>query len=197
MRATVYFVVEVLEAYNNEVELPNGLKLDINNSIDSVEHINRIGKLVDAPKGSNAKKGDLLLFHHNICRRSFGLKGKKRQSIFYIKDNTYYIPITEIFMIKRQGESDWEAIDPYVFIKPLEAEIRVLANGFKIIEESYKERKNLMGTVSYPSKELEALGVNKGDLVAFQEDSEFEFEIDGEIHYRMKTIDILATYAGT
>ena len=196
MKATVYFVVEVSEDYNNEVELSNGLKLSVNNSIDSVEHINRIGKLISGPKDSNATKGDMLLFHHNICRRSWN-KGKKRQSIFYIKENIYYIPVTEIFMIKRQGESKWEAIDPYVFIKPLQAEKRILSNGFEVVEDSYKEMKNLTGTVSYPNKVLMASGIKEGDLVAFQEDSEFEFDIDGEIHYRMKTTDILAVYEGT
>tara|TARA_R110000803_G_scaffold78075_5_gene143166 strand:+ start:10122 stop:10739 length:618 start_codon:yes stop_codon:yes gene_type:complete len=202
MRATVYFVVEVKDDYNNEVELSNGIKLAVNNSLDSVEHINRVGKLIDAPKDSNAKKGDMLIFHHNICRRSWGLRdkgsdskvGKKRKSSFYIKEGIYYIPVTEIFMIKREGEADWEAIDPYVFVKPLEAKMRTLPNGFEVMEDSYKEMKNLVATISYPSKALQAAGVDKGDLVAFQEDSEFEFEIGGETHYRMVTNDILAVY---
>lgn len=197
MKATVYFVVEVSQDYNNEVELSDGVKLAVNNSIDSVEHINRIGKLIDGPKHSSAQKDDMLLFHHNICRRSWGLKSKKRQSIFYIKEGIYYIPATEIFMIKKQGASQWQAIDPYVFISPLAAQTKILNNGFEIMEPAYKERKNLMGRVSYPNKELLKLGIQKGDLVAFQEDSEFEFKIKGQIHYRMKTQDILAVYEGS
>ena len=196
MKATVFFIVEVEDDYNNEVELSNGLKLAVNNTIDNVEHINRIGKLIDGPKGSNVQQGDTLLFHHNICRRAWGLKGKKRQSMFYIKSHIYYIPITEIFMVKRQGASDWEAIDPYVFVKPLEAQKKVLKNGLEIMEDSYKDMKNLMGTISYSNKTLLYSGINEGDLVTFQEDSEFEFEIGGEIHYRMKTNDILAVHEG-
>ena len=194
MKATVFFIVEVEDDYNNEVELSNGLKLAVNNTIDNVEHINRIGKLIDGPKGSNVQRGDTLLFHHNICRRSWGLKGKKRQSMFYIKSQIYYIPITEIFMVKRQGASDWEAIDPYVFVKPLQAVKKVLKNGLEIMEDSYKDMKNLMGTISYSNKTLLYSGIQEGDLITFQEDSEFEFEINGEIHYRMKTQDILAVH---
>ena len=195
MKATVYFIVEVSEDYNNDVVLSNGLKVAVNNSIDNVEHINRIGKLVDGPKGSNVSPGDMLLFHHNICRRSWGLKSKKRQSVFYIKDGIYYIPSTEIFMIKRQNQQKWEAIDPYVFLKPLKAEKRILKNGLEVMEDSYRDKKDLMGIVSYSNKALISCGVKEGDLVAFQEDSEFEFKIEGEIHYRMKTQDILAVYA--
>lgn len=196
MKATVFFIVEVEDDYNNEVELSNGLKLAVNNSIDNVEHINRIGKLIDGPKGSNVEPGDMLLFHHNICRRSWGLKSKKRQSSFYIKSKIYYIPATEIFLIKRDGASDWEAIDPYVFVKPLKAETKTLKNGLEIMEDSYKDMKSLMGTISYSNKTLLYSGVKEGDLVTFQEESEFEFEINGEIHYRMKTNDILAVHEG-
>ena len=194
MKATVFFIVEVEDDYNNEVELSNGLKLAVNNTIDNVEYINRIGKLIDGPKGSNVQQGDTLLFHHNICRRAWGLKGKKRQSMFYIKSKIYYIPITEIFMVKRQGASDWEAIDPYVFVKPLQAQKKTLKNGLEIMEDSYKDMKNLMGTISYSNKTLLYSGIQEGDLITFQEDSEFEFEINGEIHYRMKTQDILAVH---
>ena len=195
MKATIYFIVEVSEDYNNQVELSNGLKLHVNNSIDNVEHINRIGKLVDGPQNTNTSPGDLLLFHHNICRRSWGLKSKKRQSPFYIKQGIYYIPATEIFMIKRQGNSEWEALDPYVFVKPLQAEKKVLKNGLEIMEDSYKDRKNLMGTIGFLNKALLHSGIKEGDLITFQEDSEFEFEIDGERYYRMETKDILTVHA--
>lgn len=97
-------------------------------------------------------------------------------------------------MVKRQGASDWEAIDPYVFVKPLEAQKKTLKNGLEIMEDSYKDMKNLMGTISYSNKTLLYSGIQEGDLVTFQEESEFEFEINGEIHYRMKTNDILAVH---
>ena len=100
-------------------------------------------------------------------------------------------------MIKRQGKGNWEALDPYVFVKPLPAEIKTLKNGLEVLEDSYKERKNLVGTISFPNKTLKAAGVKKGDLIAFKEDAEYEFKIEGEIYYRMKTPHILAIYERT
>src|SRR3990172_6635284 len=108
MKATVYFLVKVSEAYNNEVTLSNGMTIAVNNSVGSVKHINRTGVFLDGPAGSNAEPGDELLFHHNICRESWNKKSK-RKSVFYIKDNIYYVPLTEIYMIKKQGSDDWEA----------------------------------------------------------------------------------------
>jgi co-chaperonin GroES (HSP10) len=172
--------------------MADGTQLAINNSIDDVASINRVGKIIDAPKGTSANKGELLLFHHNICRSSWGLKSKRRPSVFCIRENIYYIPYTEVFMIMRQGETEWEAIDPVVFVEPIPAEATVLTNGLIIEEVSYKGTKPLMGRMAYPNKTLLGHGVKKGDLVSFQQDSEHEYKIQGKIYYKMKTQDILA-----
>lgn len=192
MRATIFFLVEVEQSYNNYIELSDGTEFAVNNSIDDVESINRVGKIIDAPKGTSAAPGDMLLFHHNICRDSWGLKSKKRPSVFRIKGNVYYIPYTEVFMIVRQGGTEWEAIDPVVFVEPIPAETTVLPNGLAIEEVSYKGMKPLMGRMAYPNRELLDKGVKKGDLVSFQQDSEHEYKIRGRIYYKMKTQDILA-----
>tara|TARA_R110002167_G_scaffold331706_1_gene538390 strand:+ start:30757 stop:31341 length:585 start_codon:yes stop_codon:yes gene_type:complete len=194
MKATLFFIVEVEEDYNNTMKLSNGLEIAVNNSIDDVKHINRVGRVVDAPKGALVSKGDLLLFHHNICRQSWGLKGKKRKSNFHIAANQYYIPASEIFMMKRKDDSDWVAIDPFVFIEPLEAKMVKLSNGFEVEEDSYSGMKDLVGKIAYPNKELEHNGVERGDLVAFQQDSQHEYTIDGKLYYKMKTQDVLAVY---
>ena len=195
MKATLYFLVKVLDDYNDSVEMSDGTKLAVNNSIDSVEHINRVGKLIDAPKGSIVNKGDLLLFHHNICRQAWGLKGKKRKSDFHVRDQIFYVPVTEIFMY--MPDSEWIAIDPFVFVKPLKAKMKTLSNGLVVEEDSYEGMKDLVGEMAYPNKELVEQGVVKGDLVAFQQDSQHKYTLKGEIYYRMKTQDILGVYGRT
>ena len=39
--------------------------------------------------------------------------------------------------------------------------------------------------IKYPNENLIKQGVNKGDLISFKPDSEYEFEVDGEKLYRM------------
>ena len=193
MRATVYFLVQVPQAYNNTVKLSNGTEIFVNNSVDSVEHINRVGVFLDGPKGGVAEPGDLLLFHHNICRQSWNKKSK-RQSVFYIKDKIYYIPVTEIYMIQKQGSDKWEALDPYVFVRPIEVIKKKLPNGLEVMEDSYKQVKDLMGIVTHPNQTLREAGVKEGDLITFMEDSEHEFKIGNQVHYRMTTNDILTIH---
>tara|TARA_R110002073_G_scaffold332814_1_gene519384 strand:+ start:2329 stop:2913 length:585 start_codon:yes stop_codon:yes gene_type:complete len=192
MKATIYFLVRVEDSYNNYVELDNGVKLSTNNSIDSVQHINRVGKVISAPKGTIVDEGDFILFHHNICRESWGNKSKRRSSVFAISDNEYFVPIPEIFMYMKEGTDKWKAIAPFVFIKPIPAEKIKLKNGLEVTEESYNGMKPLMGKVAYVNKELEEKGVNEGDIIAFQQDSEHEYKIKDEIFYKMKNKDILA-----
>lgn len=192
MKATLYFLVEVDKAYNNYETLSNGIEIMVNNTIESVENINRVGKILSAPKGTKASAGDMVLFHHNICRELVGLKGKKRLSGFQVKPNIYFIPVTEIFMVDR-GDG-WEAIDPYVFVRPMPANIITLDNGVQISEDEYKGTNESVGIIKYGNKFLKEQGIEKGNVVAFQEDSQHEYVIDGELYYRMTSNDILASY---
>lgn len=192
MKSTIYFLVQVEDSYNNYVELDNGVKLSTNNSIDSVEHINRVGKVISSPKGTIVNEGDFLLFHHNICRESWGAKGKKRHSIFAVDSHTFFVPITEIFMYMKEVDKDWTALAPYVFIKPIPAEVITLPNGLKVDEDSYRGMKPLVGEVAYSNQELIDKGVKEGDIIAFEQDSEHEYKIKGKTYYKMRTQDILA-----
>jgi len=193
MKAIHYFLVEVIEDYNNYEELDNGLKVLVNNTIETVENVNRTGTVVSAPKGTKAEKGDTLLFHHNICRKAYGFKGRKEISPFQIKPNLYYVPVTEIFMMKKP-EGGWQSIDPFVFIEPIKAETMLLDNGLEVLETEYKGNVESVGKIAFINSYLKGLGLKEGDTVAFEEDSEHEYEIDGKIYYKMQTKDILALY---
>lgn len=192
MEATLYFVVEVKDSYNNTVQLENGLEIMVNNTIDSVEHINRIGKVVSAPKGVKSSPGDMILFHHNICRDSWGFKGAKKISMFQIKPNFYFVPVPEIFMIKRADSEGWEALDPFVFIEPIPATKKELPNGLSVVQNDYNGMDEAVGKVAFVNKTLEKQGVKNGDLITFEEYSQHEYIIDGKLYYKMRTSDILA-----
>ncbi len=192
MKASYYFIVEVENSYNNYKTLSNGLKIMTNNSIETVEAVNREGTIISAPRGVKAKKGDKVLFHHNICRRETGFKGAKRNSPFQLADNMFFVPITEVYMMDK-GEG-WKTVTPFVFLKPIEAKKVVLPNGLSIIREDYKGMNEMAGEIAFNNDDLKEQGINEGDVVAFKEYSQHEYEIDGEIYYRMTTNDILGKY---
>ena len=72
----------------------------------------------------------------------------------------------------------------YCFVKPIK-EIDSLVN---------KKEKDYFGILKYSNKSLEAVGLKPGALVVFTPNSEFEFIIEGERLYCMKSNDIAVTH---
>ena len=56
--------------------------------------------------------------------------------------------------------------------------------------KTHLEEEPLVGYLKYSNNELESLGVKEGDLVSFQPNSEYEYNVEGEKLYRMFTNNI-------
>lgn len=181
-------IVELDEAYENEVEMSNKQSIIVNSTIESVAHISRKAKVIEAPDFVILKEGDEVIVHHNIFRLRNDTKGKVAPSNYDIGGNQYFVPLTEVFMYRR--DSEWIALEPYVFIKPIP-----LREGDEMllgIKKEHKGREHQKGTVAFNNKHLESQGVKEGDEIIFSRYSEYEFNIEGEIFYKMQTKDILA-----
>ena len=189
MEAVNHLIVKTLDSYNNKKE-----GVVVNSSIETVSNINREVEVYDAPDGLLVKKGDKVIIHHNILRLRNSMKGQLINSNYFLGVEDGYalfiVPLTEVFMYKR-GDSGWKAIDPYCFIKPIKKE--ELNTVLLTEEESFDHKGNVKhhGIVVYPNKEMIEKGIKKGDKVIFSTWSEYEFEINGEILYKMSTKDIL------
>ena len=72
----------------------------------------------------------------------------------------------------------------YCFVKPLKNQNLL---------ENRKEQPNV-GIVKYTNNALEAVGITPGTLITFTPNSEFEFIIEGERLYCMKSNDIALTH---
>lgn len=190
MTTPYYVIVETDSAYNNEKKITEDISIVVNTTIESVEHINRKGKVIASPSFTILKEGDEVILHHNIFRLRNGVKGEKVESNFFIEDGKYFVPPTEIFMFRRDG-GEWEALDPYCFIRPIKEDNKE-EGIFKGDIDSYKGNKKQYGVVVHPNKEMLQMGLKRGDTVIFSKYSEYEFEISGEILYKMETKDILA-----
>ena len=72
----------------------------------------------------------------------------------------------------------------YCFVKPIRE-----ISSFKTSKE-----KEYFGILKYTNKSLERVGLKPGDLVIFSPNSEFEFIINDERLYCMKSNDIAVTH---
>lgn len=189
MKSINYVIVELDQAYNNEVELSTGDSLIVNSTIESVSNINREATVKSSPDFVILKEGDKVIVHHNIFRLRNGIDGNVVPSNFHIEGNLYFVPFTEIFMYKR-GDNEWNALMPFCFVEPI---VKEKKEGFDLsaAESTYKGRLHRRGIIKYPNEDLQAQGIQQDDTVLFTKNSEYEFEIDGKLYYKMSTRDIV------
>lgn len=184
MNSVYQFIIKPIgERYNNELKIGDK-KLIINSSISSHKFVNRKAEVVAVPLAfeTELKKGDKVIVHHNLFRRYYNQKGKSVNSGKYFKDDMYFASEDQIYM--KQVNNSWKTVKDYCFVKPV-------VDKYDSSSSKLKER---VGIVKYGNNVLEALKINKGDLVGFKKNREFEFLIDGELLYCMESNDILIKY---
>jgi hypothetical protein len=107
------------------------------------------------------------------------MHGREKSSWNYFRDDLYFID--DPYAYKHLG-NPWKGIGRYVFVTPTE-------NDYQGVATTDAE-KPLVGTIKYVNDQVLALGLNEGDTVTFQPESEYPFWIDGEKVYRMYTSNI-------
>lgn len=180
MKSLYYFIVKPLNDRYDNTRTVAGTDLIINSGIEDHRFISKKAVVVSTPAAYTTKIniGDELYIHHNIFRRWYDQKGKERNSSTHFKDDLYFVAPEQIYMYNLKTHLD------YCFVKPLKNQS---------VLENRKEQPNV-GIVKYSNKSLEALGITPGTLITFTPNSEFEFIIEGERLYCMKSNDIALTH---
>jgi hypothetical protein len=180
MQSLYYFIVKPFEDRYDNIRQVDGNNLIINTGIEDHRFISKKAVVVSTPAAYDTKIniGDELYIHHNIFRRWYDQKGKERNSSTHFKDDLYFVSLEQIYMYNLKPNLD------YCFVKPLKNQS---------VLENRKEQPNV-GIVKYSNKSLEALKITPGTLITFTPNSEFEFIIEGERLYCMKSNDIALTH---
>jgi hypothetical protein len=186
MQSLFSFIVEPKNGrYDNEVDI-DGKKLIINTTMDDHKYVNRVGIVKSIPKigKTNIKIGDEVIVHHNVFRRFYDVRGVEKNSSSYFKEDLYFCFYDQIFLYKQDNE--WKAPFDFCFVKPI-------VENKKQLVTVQKERPRV-GILKYGNSSLNAFKVNEGSLVGFSPSSEYEFVIDNDRLYRMRTNDITIKY---
>tara|TARA_R100000742_G_C4278454_1_gene101295 strand:+ start:776 stop:1339 length:564 start_codon:yes stop_codon:yes gene_type:complete len=143
---------------------------------------NRYAQVVALPLNysGDIQVGDTLLVHHNVFKFYNDMYGRRKSGKSYFKDDLFFVDPDQFFLYKHLDK--WKAFNPYCFIKPSKEK--------KYIIEKFSKEEALFGTIKYINDELLSLGLNIGDEVSYQPNSEYEFTIEGEKLYRMYTRNI-------
>ena len=184
MKSLYQFIVKPKgERYNNTKKIGD-TSLLLNTSIESFRHINKEAVVVSTPAAFNTgiNVGDTILIHHNIFRRYYDVKGKEKNGSTYFKDDMYFVNPDQVYGYKK--DNNWVMVNNRCFVKPIK-ETSSYSNE--------KEQKHI-GILKYGNNVLEALQISPGSLVGFTPSSEWEFIIDDERLYCMKSNDIAIKY---
>jgi len=184
MRSIYDFIIKpVGERYDNKVELGEHT-LITNSSIESFKHVNNVAEVVETPVAfaTPIRKGDLIVVHHNVFRVFYDMKGTKKNSRSFLKDDLFFCSTDQVYLYKRTNT--WKSFGDRCFVAPVKNR-DVLSN---------KKTADLIGILKIGNSSLEESGINPGDIIGFTPNSEWEFVIDDQIMYCMKSNDIVIKY---
>ena len=184
MQSLYSFIIQPKNGrYTNEVSVGDK-KLIINTTMDDHKFVNRVGVVMSVPLigDTDLSVGDEVIVHHNVFRRFYDVRGIEKNSSSYFKEDLYFCNVDQIYLYKRDNK--WITNLDYCFVHPI-----VSTDDFNTFKEQ-----ELLGIVKYSNSSLEAKGINPGALITFTPNSEFEFIVNGERLYCMKSNDIALTH---
>ena len=184
MRSVFDFIIKPCGGrYNNETQV-DGKALILNTKIEKFKSVNNFAEVVAVPLAytTDIKVGDIIVIHHNVFRKFYDIRGKQKNSRSYFKDNLYFCSLDQIYLYKT--DTKWKTFGDRCFIKPLKN-----IDHFKLDKEQ-----KLIGILKYGNDSLNKLKINPGDLVGYTPYGEFDFIINGERLYCMKSNDIVIKY---
>ena len=184
MRSVYNFVVTPKGGRYNNIKKVGDSELILNTEIFNHQHVNREAIIISTPivGDTDIKPGDEVIVHHNVFRRWHNVKGIEKNSRSYFNEETYLINYDQIFLLKyckSFNDNKWYTPEGYCFVKPIKA----------IDQFNIESEKPLQGIDKYSDGTVEV-----GDLVGVRPKSEYEFVIDGERLYRVKSNFITIKY---
>ena len=184
MRSVYDFIIKpVGKRYDNEVKVGEHT-LITNSSIESFKHVNNIAEVVETPVAfaTPIRKGDLIIVHHNVFRVFYDMKGIKKNSRSFLKDDLFFCAVDQVYLYKRTDT--WKSFGDRCFVAPIKN--KDLLSTDKLA--------GLIGILKIGNSSLEESGINPGDIVGFTPNSEWEFVVNSQLMYCMKSNDIVIKY---
>jgi len=184
MKGMFDFIIQPLgDEYDNEIKVGNK-SLVLNTKIESYKSVNNLAVVINTPKAYKTpiKKGDIVVIHHNVFRTFYDMKGVRKKSRSFFKDNLYFCQMDQVYLYKR--DTKWKSFGDRCFIMPLKSDNSLTLD---------KEQK-LIGILKIGNSSLEALKISPGDLVGFKPYGEWDFIVDDQRLYCMKSNDIVIKY---
>lgn len=189
MKALRHFIVNVPSKTKDTVQLGDK-EIFIDTRFNEFDHRICYGRVVSAPHviETGVKEGDTLFFHHHVTQNKSLALGEDNFICVLDQEN----PRGSHAIAYRNKEGELHMLSEWLFVQPVEDEVEeeVTESGI-ILDLNIKEKDEREAVVYMPHEELKAQGVEVGDVVGFDRDSDYKMKLDDEtIVYRMRLDDI-------
>tara|TARA_R100001198_G_scaffold94943_1_gene79472 strand:- start:7 stop:594 length:588 start_codon:yes stop_codon:yes gene_type:complete len=178
MRGVYSFLVKPKgKRYNNSKKIGKK-ELILNTEVFNHQFVNREAIVKATPMicETEINVGDTVVLHHNVFRRWHNQYGEEKNSKSYFNEDNYIVNEDQIFAYK--NNNIWKPLKGFCFIQPL-----------KENNPLHSSNEKLIGVVKYSDGT-----VKEGDLVRFKALGQYEFIIDGQRLYRVKSNLITIKY---
>ena len=194
MRALRHFVVEVPKTHSDKLKLGDK-EIYIDTRFNEFDHRICHGTVVSPPEllDTGVSKGDTLFFHHHVTMNKSLSLGDDMYVVIYDEDH----PQCSHAIAYRNSKGELNMLSGWVFVNPIEEGTPDSVSDSGIIYElGTNKEENRTASVFMPNEELKSQGVNVGDVVGFDKDSDYKMKLDdGSIVYRMRVADIAYAFA--
>ena len=184
MKSVFDFIVKPLgEKYNNKIKIGD-TELVLNTKVENHKFVNNFAEVIATPIAykTPVKKGDIIVIHHNVFRRWYNMRGEQKDSRSFFKDDLYFVSQDQVYLYS--SGNTFKSFGDRCFVSPTKNK-NVLDN---------KKEQSLVGILKIGNSLLEALEINPGDVVGYKPFSEYDFVINDERLYCMKSNDIVVKY---
>lgn len=193
MKTFNLFVVELDKKLHDTITTEGGLELYVDNRFNEFENRVTEGPVVAIPfkYDTGVEEGDTLYFHHLVVLNDGQtLTGMKNH--YTVRYDPKHTINNQAIAYKSKKTGEIKPLAGWSLLKPVEEEKELKSNIIEIVD--LKEELPTKGEVAFMSPWIEELGLEVGDIVAFQKNRDYRIKIDGQEYYRTRAEDLLGVY---
>ena len=193
MKTFNLFVVELDKKLHDTITTEGGLELYVDNRFNEFENRVTEGPVVAIPfkYDTGVEEGDTLYFHHLVVLNDGQtLTGMKNH--YTVRYDPKHTINNQAIAYKSKKTGEIKPLAGWSLLKPVEEEKELKSNIIEIVD--LKEQLPTKGEVAFMSPWIEELGLEVGDIVAFQKNRDYRIKIDGQEYYRTRAEDLLGVY---
>ena len=136
MKAPYCFIIKAVDGrrYDN-IRTYGDCEFIVSTSQEDHTVSNRFAEVISVPIYYNGPivPGDIVVVHHNVFKFYYDMRGRQKSSWHHLKDDLFVVEPEQVYLYSQNG-NDWNALSPFVFVRPIPSEDKMF-NSLGTFEE--------------------------------------------------------------